>query len=141
VLALALRARARAGRLAAWRSNASAPYAQALALRGRLAALLEGPELAVAQIRETLPELDRIAGSLNQLAIDVPDPSAEQTVRALVSSLAALRSSLEVLVAAAGGAAQQAATASARERLADLETSLSAFREGARPQPPASSTP
>ena len=139
VLALILRARARAGRLAGWRSNAFAPYAQALALRGRLAALLEGPGFAVAQIRETLPELDRIAGSLDQLAIDVPDPSAEQTLRALVSSLAALRSSLEVLVAAAGGAAQQAATASARERLADLETSLSAFREAARPQPPAGS--
>jgi hypothetical protein len=133
IVAVAARGRRRGKAAAGWTSRAREPYSQAVVLRDRLAGELAAPELTGDRIDQALIDLDGISEKLNALTLDVPDDRSRQALSELLMTLGALRSSLQHL-RLVDPEAGQAASANARGRLADLETSLLSFRSTVWPQ-------
>lgn len=133
ILALTARARRRGKGTAAWRSRARDPYSQAVVLADRLGAELAAPEVAGDRIDQALGDLDEVSEHLNALTVDAPDDRSAQALSQLLMTAGTLRSGLQQ-VRRADPVTLQAASATARGRLADFEASLRSFRSTVWPQ-------
>jgi outer membrane biosynthesis protein TonB len=133
ILALAIGAKRRGNAAAAWRSRARDPYSEGVVLFDRLGAELAAPEVAGDRIDQALEDLDGVSEKLNALTVDAPDDRSAQALSQLLMTLGTLRSSLQQ-VRQADPVTLQAASATARGRLADFEASLQSFRSSVWPQ-------
>jgi hypothetical protein len=133
ILALAMRGKRRGKAAAGWRSRARDPYSQGVVLFDRLGAELAAPEVAGDRIDQALRDLDGVSEKLNALTVDAPDDRSAQALSQLLTTLGTLRSSLQQ-VRQADPVTLQAASATARGRLADFEASLLSFRSAVWPQ-------